>query len=79
MPRQGTQQEMVRQSIADKQQPQHHHDTQPAQPVPWPQVGDMPINEFRTEGYMALFPTGAADFNAPRIRHVTVGYYSTGQ
>ena len=67
MARQGTQQEMVRQGIADKQQSQHHHDTQPAQPVPWPQVRDVPIKEFRTEGYMAhafltLFPTGAADF-----------------
>ena len=72
MPRQGTQQEIVRESVSRRQE-----DTQP---VSWPQVGDMPINEFRTEGYMTrafptLFPTGAADFSAPRIRHVTIGYY----
>ena len=78
MPKQGTQQEMARQGISDRQQPQQQHNA--AQPVSWPQVGDMPINEFRTEGYMArafptLFPTGAADFNAPRVRHVTIGYY----
>ena len=71
-PRQGTQQEIVRESVSRRQE-----DTQP---VSWPQVGDMPINEFRTEGYMTrafptLFPTGAADFSAPRIQHVTIGYY----
>ena len=72
MPRQGTQHEIVRESVSSRQE-----DTQP---VSWPQVGDIPINEFRTEGYMTrafptLFPTGAADFSAPRIRHVTIGYY----
>src|SRR5579859_7597112 len=35
-------------------------------PVPWPTVGERPVNEFTTEGYIAmafptLFPTGAAD------------------
>ena len=72
MPRQGTQQEIVQESVSRRQDD--------AQPVSWPQVGDIPINEFRTEGYMTrafptLFPTGTADFSAPRIRHVTIGYY----
>ncbi len=34
----------------------------------WPQLRDMLISEFHTEGYMisALFPTGTADFTDPR-------------
>ena len=39
-----------------------------------------PINEFSTEGYFtcafpSLFPTGRADFSAPRINTVTIGNY----
>ena len=35
-------------------------------PVPWPTFGDRPVNEFTTEGYIAmafptLFPKGAAN------------------
>ena len=46
----------------------------------WPRTGQSPINEFTTEGYFtcafpALFPTGAADFLAPRINSVTIGNY----
>ena len=46
----------------------------------WPRLGDSPLNEFHSEGYItrafpALFPTGAADFTAPRVRRVTIGYY----
>ena len=51
-----------------------------AQPYPWPQVSSTPINEFQTEGYMtlafpSLFPTEAADFSAPRVHPITIGYY----
>ena len=50
------------------------------QPMPWPQVGNSPINEFQTEGYITqafptLFPTGAAEYLAPRIHPITVGNY----
>ena len=48
--------------------------------VSWPSTGPTPVNEFRTEGYFTcafptLFPTGAADFSAPRPRTVTIGNY----
>ena len=48
--------------------------------VSWPSSSGNPINEFTTEGYIScafptLFPTGAADFVAPRQRCVTVGNY----
>ena len=48
--------------------------------VAWPPAGETPINEFRTEGYIScafptLFPTGAADFVAPRACAVTIGNY----
>ena len=48
-----------------------------AQPFPWPQVSSTPINEFQTVGYMTLafpspFPTGAADFSAPRVHPITI-------
>ena len=67
-----TEQQTIRQSV---QQP-----TSTPPTVPWPSVGGSPINEFRTEGYITcafptLFPTGAADFVAPRARTVTVGNY----
>ena len=43
--------------------------------LPWPSSSGTPINEFTTEGYMScafptLFPTGMADFVAPRPRTV---------
>lgn len=48
--------------------------------VPWPTRSETPINEFSTEGYFScafpvLFPTGAADFLAPRQNKVTIGNY----
>ena len=48
--------------------------------VPWPPHGDTPLNEFHSEGYVTLafptlFPTGAADFTAPCVQPVTIGYY----
>lgn len=48
--------------------------------VPWPTRDNNPINEFSTEGYFScafptLFPTGAADFLAPRLNKVTIGNY----
>ena len=48
----------------------------------WPRVSKVPINEFRTEGYIffafqTLFPTGGGDFSAPRQREVTPGNYYT--
>lgn len=50
-----------------------------SQVIPWPTAGASPI-EFNTEGYFScafptLFPTGAADFLAPRPRVVTIGNY----
>ena len=49
-------------------------------PVAWPPRGDTPLNEFHSKGYITLafptlFSTGAADFTAPRIQPVTLGYY----
>ena len=46
----------------------------------WPSVSQNPVNEFTTEGYVScafptLFPTGAADFVAPRQRSVTIGSF----
>ena len=69
-----TEKETIRQSIND-QQPHL-----PSQTVPWPPSSGTPINEFITEGYISrafptLFPTGAADFVAPRPNAVTVGNY----
>ena len=48
--------------------------------VPWPARGNVPLNEFISEGYIScasptLLPTGDADFLAPRQRAVTVGNY----
>ena len=69
-----TELETVRQSVQDPQS------SQPPQPTPWPTAGGAPISEFTTEGYMTcafptLFPTGAADFLAPRVHTVTVGNF----
>ena len=54
--------------------------SQSPQPTSWPTAGGAPISEFTTEGYMTcvfrtLFPTGAADFLAPRVHTVTVGNF----
>ena len=70
-----TEQETVRQLVQEQQ----HQSTAPPT-VMWPPVGAAPINEFRTEGYITcafptLFPTGSADFVAPRRHAVTVGNY----
>ena len=70
-----TEQETVRQSVQDRQS--GHSTATPT--VAWPPCGN-PINEFTTEGYIScafptLFPTGAADFVAPRQCAVTAGYY----
>ena len=48
----------------------------------WPTVSKVPINGFRTEGYIScafptLFPTGDEDFSASRQREVTSGNYFT--
>ena len=72
-PRRRTESETVRQLV-------HQARTnQTPQPLSWPTTGS-PLNEFTTEGYMTcafptLFPTGNADFLAPRLHTVTVGNY----
>ena len=75
-PRRQVEHEVVRQSIASYQQP-GETETPTAQ---WPEIQNAPINEFKTEGYMTcafptLFPTGEADFAAPRLHRVTIGEY----
>ena len=72
-----TEQKTVRHSMQERQS--HHQPVVPPT-VSWPQSGSAPINEFNTEGYMScafptLFPTGAADFLAPRPLAVTIGNY----
>ena len=72
-PRRLTEVEAVRHIVHDQQ------DNQPPQAMPWPSTGS-PISEFTTEGYMTcafptLYPTGSADFLAPRVHQVTVGHY----
>ena len=69
--RRSTESETIRQLVHD------NHDGEPPQPTPWPSTA---INEFTTEGYMTcafptLFPTGAADFLAPRVHAATVGNF----
>ena len=68
-----TEQEAIRQSVQERQ-------SNLPSTVAWPPAGETPINEFRTEGYISsafptLFPTGAADFVAPRACPVTIGNY----
>ena len=68
-----TEQEAIRQSVQERQ-------SNLPSTVAWPPAGKTPINEFRTEGYIScafptLFPTGAADFVAPRTCAVTIGNY----
>ena len=48
--------------------------------VTWPARGQNPLNEFQCEGYITrafpvLFPTGKAEFLAPRLNSVTIGAY----
>ena len=67
-----TEQEMIQQSIMDPLPSLQH--------VDWPSTTGPPVNEFTTEGYIScafpsLFPTGRADFLAPRQRMVTIGNY----
>jgi len=67
-PRQATEREAVEQVVTGEQA------------VAWPPHGNTPLNEFHSEGYITLafptlFPTGAADFTAQRMRLVTLGYY----
>ena len=71
-----TEQETIRKSVLERQS------NQPAETptVMWPPAGGTPINEFKTEGYFScafptLFPTGAADFVAPRLHTITVRNY----
>ena len=69
-----TQQQVIQQSIA-----QSSSSSLPV-PVAWPSSSGNPINEFTTEGYIScafptLFPTGAADFVAPRQHSITIGNY----
>ena len=68
-----TEKETIRKSV-------HHRQPTEDQVVPWPENGSVPIDEFKTEGYIScafptLFPTGEADFLAPRQQTVTVGMY----
>ena len=68
-----TEKETIRKSVHHKQQNEN-------QIVLWPENGSVPIDEFKTEGYISgafptLFPTGEADFLAPRQQSVTVGLY----
>ena len=69
--RRTTEREAVRQVVQGS--------SQSPQVLSWPSTG-APVNEFTTEGYMSrafptLYPTGSADFLAPRIHSVTVGNY----
>ena len=68
-----TKQEAIRQSVQERQ-------SNLPSTVAWLPAGETPINGFRTEGYIScvfptLFPTGAADFVAPRACAVTIGNY----
>ena len=53
----------------------HHRQPTEDQIVPWPENGIVPIDEFKTEGYISrafptLFPTGEADYLAPRQQYL---------
>ena len=73
VPRKQTEQNIIRQNISSRQ-----HTDETERTVQWPQVENTPINEFKTKDYMTrafptLFPTGEADFAAPRVHKVTIG------
>ena len=64
-----TEEESIRQSLQSA-----------AVTVTWSTRGQTPLNEFQCEGYFScafptLFPTGAAEFLAPRLNNVTLGNY----
>ena len=68
-----TEKDTIRKSVHHRQPTEDHI-------VPWPGNGSVPTDEFKTEGYIScafptLFPTGEADFLAPRLQSVTVGMY----
>ena len=70
-----TEEESIRKSVQDHQSAAPKLTT-----VSWPQVGDSPISEFTTEGYIScayltLLPTGEAEFLSPRQNTVTIGNY----
>ena len=70
--RQVTEQDTIQQAVSER------HAQTPL--LTWPQLTNSPLNEFTSEGYMTcafptLFPTGTADFTAPRLRRVTIGNY----
>ena len=72
-----SEQETVRKSVREGQS---HQPAETPPTVMCPPSGGTPINEFKTEGYIScafptLFPTGVADFVAPRQHAITVGLY----
>ena len=69
-----SEEEAVQKAVKDRQK------SKTVEVVPWPARGNVPLNEFISEGYIScafptLLPTGDADFLAPRQRAVTVGNY----
>ena len=70
-----TEQEAVQQSLQERQTSSPSPAT-----MMWPSIGEVPINEFTTEGYFScafptLFPTGAGDFSGQRQNEITIGNY----
>ena len=70
-----TEEESIRKSVQERQSAAPKLTT-----VSWPQVGDSPISEFTTEGYIScafptLLPTGEAEFLSLRQNIVTIGNY----
>jgi len=69
-----TENESIKKSINERLSNSSNHT------IPWPNGINNTISEFKTEGYMSmafptLFPTGEAEFLAPRQRSVTIGNY----
>lgn len=69
-----TEQESIQKSIQECQ------GSQVQETVPWPKIGNDPVNEFTTEGYITcafptLLPTDAGEFLAPRLHGITVSNY----
>lgn len=66
-----TEQDTIRETI---------HSQTDCETIMWPSSSGNAISEFTTEGYFSLafptlYPTGSADFLAPRIRPITIGNY----
>ena len=65
-----TEEQIVRKSTVDRQS--HQNSTSI---LTWPQIGCTPIISSKLKGtcraFPTLFPTGAADFAAPRLRPIT--------